>query len=100
MTAVKDRNLRSSLKRRARQNPMREFDALPDELRQWLHSAALPWSPRSVRRIWDAALARTRGDRATALATIAQIEAGMVARDARRIWGAGHPACGAQGETG
>lgn len=51
MTTVKGRNLRSTLRRRARQNPMRDFDALPPELRKWLHGAALPWSPRSVRRI-------------------------------------------------
>lgn len=99
MTAVKGRNLRSTLKHRNRQNPMRDFDALPPELRQWLHGAALPWSPRSVRRIWDRALTRARGDHAKALTVIAQIEAGLVARDAQRIWGAGHPACTAHGRT-
>ena len=87
------RNLRSTLRHRARQNPMRDFDALPPELRQWLHGAALPWSPRSVRRIWDKALTRARGDHAKALALIVQIEAALVARDAQRIWGAAHPVC-------
>jgi len=99
MTATKGRNLRSTLKRRARQNPMRDFDALPSELRHWLHTAALPWSPRSVRRVWGTALARARGDHAKALSLIAQIEAGMVARDAERIWGADHPACAAPGQN-
>lgn len=94
------RNLRSTLRHRARQNPMRDFDALPPELRQWLHGAALPWSPRSVRRIWHKAMARARGDHAKALALIAQIEAAMVARDAQRIWGAGHPACAGPARTG
>lgn len=100
MPAVKGRNLRSTLKRRAGHNPMREFDALPAELRQWLHGAALPWSPRSVQRLWAKALGSTGGDRAKALAAIARVEAGLVARDARRIWGAGHPACGENGLTG
>ncbi len=100
MVAPKERNLRSTLKRRARQNPMRDFDTLPCELRHWLHGAALPWSPRSVRRIWDRALIGASGDRTRALAMIAKIEAGLVARDARSIWGAGHPACTPQGKSG
>jgi hypothetical protein len=100
MTTGKGRNLRSTLKRRARQNPMRDFDALPPALRHWLHGAALPWSPRSARRIWDKALARARGDQTSALLVIARTEAALVARDAHRIWGPDHPACGTPGRTG
>ena len=37
---------------------MRAFDSLPPVLRRWLTQAALPWSPASCRRIWQAARAR------------------------------------------
>lgn len=43
----------TNLKRRRRQDdPMRLFDTLPPQLRAWLTTAALPWSPRSCARIW------------------------------------------------
>jgi hypothetical protein len=53
---------------------MREFDALPAELRAWLAQATRPWSPRSALRLWRRALAqegcperaRSRLDRAEA----------------------------------
>jgi hypothetical protein len=47
-----NRNLATSLKRRKRADPMRAYDALPADLRQWLAGAVLPWSPASVRRAW------------------------------------------------
>ncbi|WP_422054018.1 DUF6525 family protein [Shimia sp.] len=47
------RNIKSNLRGRRRQgNVMQAYDALPPELRQWLHTAALPWSPASARGIW------------------------------------------------
>lgn len=42
-------------KRRRASDPMRTYDALPPPLRQWLACAALPWSPKSCKRIWDQA---------------------------------------------
>ena len=42
-------------KRRRRDDPMRVFDTLPPELRGWLNTAVLPWSPRSCARIWHKA---------------------------------------------
>jgi hypothetical protein len=41
-------------KRRAT-DPMKTYDALPQALRFWLAGAALPWSPRSCKRIWEKA---------------------------------------------
>ncbi|WP_353312475.1 DUF6525 family protein [Shimia sp. NS0008-38b] len=47
------RNLNSSLRGRRRHgNSMTAYDALPPELRKWLHTAALPWSPASARGVW------------------------------------------------
>jgi hypothetical protein len=34
---------------------MRTYDDLPQPLRQWLADAALPWSPKSCKRVWDKA---------------------------------------------
>ncbi|WP_228069047.1 DUF6525 family protein [Marivivens aquimaris] len=47
-------------KRRRRNDPMRDFDALPLALRQWMAGAAMPWSPASCRRIW--LRARSKGE--------------------------------------
>ncbi|ROU00371.1 hypothetical protein EAT49_13685 [Histidinibacterium lentulum] len=69
---------------------MREFDRLPEPLRAWAREAILPWRPRSVRRAFERALGQT-GDPALALAELDRIEARLIARDAPRIWGAGHP---------
>lgn len=41
--------------RRRATNPMQTFDTLPPELRRWIADAALPWSPASCRRLWQAA---------------------------------------------
>ncbi|MEM7056486.1 MAG: DUF6525 family protein [Pseudomonadota bacterium] len=82
---------KTSLKRRRRNaSPMYEFDRLPVELRAWLTSAVLPWSPRSVRRVYDRAMVRTRNvDKA--LGELRQIEQRAIARDSRRVWGPDHP---------
>ena len=43
----------TNLRRRKRVgNSMYEFDHLPKQLRKWMNSAILPWSPVSVRRLW------------------------------------------------
>ncbi|MGD9863975.1 MAG: DUF6525 family protein [Pseudodonghicola sp.] len=84
------RNTRTSLKMRARGNPMSSYDQLPPELRRWLAGAALPWSARSSLRIWHRAL-RDGGSPEAAVARLLQIEATMLTRDAARIWGADYP---------
>ena len=45
-------------KKRRSRDPMRAYDALPKQLREWLAQAALPWSPTSARRIWKRAQSR------------------------------------------
>jgi len=87
------RNLQSSLKRRPCRRPMADYDALPKELRHWLTQARLPWSPRSVAKVWSRALTRCRGDIAAAIVVLDHVEARNIARDAHKVWGAGHPAC-------
>ena len=42
-------------KRRRAADPMMAYDVLPQPLRSWLAGAALPWSPKSCKRIWDKA---------------------------------------------
>lgn len=86
------RNLHTSLRKRPVPNPMRAYDRLAPELRGWLAQARLPWTPQSVQKLWLRALARSRGNRALALAHLTQAEDRSIARDARRIWGPDHPA--------
>ena len=76
------RNLgKTRLKRRRRsEDPMREFDRLPPELRQWLANAALPWRPRSVRRVFEKSLSRT-GDPARALAELDSLQQARLQQD-------------------
>lgn len=93
MPRNKTRNLgATSLKRRRRAaDPMREYDLLPSELRGWLATAALPWSPRSARRVYARALART-GDSTGALAELDRVQRSMIVADAGQVWGRHHPA--------
>ena len=84
------RNLSTGLRRRA--GSMRAHDALPPGLRAWLHHAALPWSARSALKLWTRAMAQT-GDARAARDRLDRAEARMLARDAARVWGPGHPAC-------
>jgi hypothetical protein len=77
-------NCTTSLRRRP--SGMTEYDRLPAPLRAWLAQAALPWSIRSVRRIW----ARHRNCQ-DALRALAQIEAASLRRDAPQIWGETYP---------
>ncbi|WP_371226169.1 DUF6525 family protein [Roseovarius sp. 2305UL8-3] len=75
----------TSLKRRRRSDdPMRLFDTLPPELRVWLSTAALPWSPRSCVKIWRKA--RREGLSPTqAMARLTQIEQRALQRDSMQI---------------
>lgn len=83
-------NLRSPRARRRAADPMAEHDALPAEARRWVTAAALPWSARSVRRLWLAALAET-GSPEVARARLDAAERATLAREAPRVWGRGHP---------
>ncbi|WP_309666953.1 DUF6525 family protein [Tabrizicola sp.] len=78
-------NLRSRRARSRTGDAMREHDQLPVDLRLWAAQAALPWSPRSLRRIWQRALAQT-GCRKSALARLNAAEAAMLAREAPAVW--------------
>ncbi len=90
------RNLQTSLRRRRCGDPMQAFDRLPAELRDWLCAARLPWSPRSAAKLWVRALARSGGDTVQALAALDRAETKAIARDARKLWGAEHPAVASQ----
>jgi hypothetical protein len=81
----------TSLKLKQRnEDPMRDFDRLPPELRAWLAAALLPWRPRSVRRAFDRAVARTR-DRTRALEELDRLQERLVTKDAGKVWGQDHP---------
>lgn len=81
----------TSLKlKRRNENPMREYDRLPPELRAWLVNAALPWRPRSVRRAYEKALIRTR-DKTEALQELDRLQERLIVRDIRKVWGEDHP---------
>ncbi len=84
------RNLAAARLRWRAGNPMARHDALPPVLRRWLIHAALPWSAPSVLRLWQVALRET-GSEAAALARLDRAEQAMLRREARQIWGAGHP---------
>jgi len=75
-------NLQSGFPRRRRPaRGMDAYDRLPAPLRGWLAQAALPWSVRSVRRLWRRAVARSGGDVAQALARLDAAEARRLARE-------------------
>ncbi|WP_087213347.1 DUF6525 family protein [Yoonia vestfoldensis] len=82
------RNLATTLRGKPRPDPMRDYDALPPPLRQWLATARLPWSPRSARRIWS----KHGGDATAALASLDRAERATLARDIPKTWGKSHPA--------
>jgi Family of unknown function (DUF6525) len=89
-------NLTSPRARTDRGCPMAAYDRLPPDLRAFLAGAALPWSPRSVLKVWRRALRRT-GDRQAALARLKAVEAGTLAQEATAVWGASHPVALRQG---
>ncbi|WP_222192100.1 DUF6525 family protein [Maritalea mobilis] len=80
--------------KRRNEDPMRDYDRLPPDLRAWLAGAVLPWRPRSVRRAFDRALQAT-GDKSSALRELDRLQARLVAKDAEKIWGKQHPHAGA-----
>lgn len=74
------KNLSSSLPgRRRKGSAMQAYDALPPELRQWMSTAALPWSPASVRRIW--VKAGGAKDPQRALSRLSEVEAATLRKD-------------------
>ncbi|UZD90585.1 DUF6525 family protein [Cognatishimia activa] len=86
------KNLNTHLRRRRRKaNPMAEFDALPSELRMWLADAALPWSPHSVRKLWQKALRQSGGQSDQALAFMTSCEDRAIKKDAPKVWSASYP---------
>lgn len=84
-------NLCSRLRGSARSDPMRAYDALPGPARRWLAAAKLPWSARSVARLWARALREERGSVAAVLARLEAAEQRLLAKDAPRVWGEGFP---------
>ncbi len=70
----------TGLKRRKRsEDPMQTYDQLPRDLRLWIQSAKLPWSPASCRRVWRKTKARGDSLEQT-LASLDRAEAATLAR--------------------
>ena len=85
------KNLNSSLRRKKRhRDPMRCYDELPNELRRWLSSALLPWSPRSTLKVYQKAL-RTKGSPEGALAELNKKQTRLIEKDCAIIWGEQYP---------
>ncbi|NAZ37531.1 DUF6525 family protein [Rubellimicrobium sp. CFH 75288] len=84
------RNLRTRLRRGRPGDAWASFDRLPPVLRAWIAGAAIPWCPRSVARLW-ARVQAEGGDETAWLDRLDRAEARLLARDAPRIWGEGHP---------
>ncbi len=75
-------NCRTGLAHRRRQaDPMMEYDRLPPAARRWLSQAVLPWSARSVRRLWRKALQESGGDERVALERLTRAETACLARE-------------------
>ncbi|SMO44663.1 hypothetical protein SAMN06265221_102219 [Paracoccus laeviglucosivorans] len=70
---------------------MARYDGLPDELRRWLASAALPWSARSALRLWQRALRECPADTGHALQALSRAEMRLLQRDAASVWGQEYP---------
>ncbi|MDZ4391357.1 DUF6525 family protein [Cypionkella sp.] len=84
-------NLATSLRRSPRPDTMQAYDALPAEARHWLATAKLPWSARSVARLWARAWHDAGGDLAAVRARMDAAQARKLARDAAEVWGACYP---------
>jgi len=92
------KNAITSLKRTRRSSdPVRDYDNLPQDLRRWVATAALPWGAKSVKTAYDKAVRRT-GDPRLALRELDKLQQNKVAKDAQQIWGQGHPALARFGE--
>ena len=85
------KNLVTTLRKR-RASPMAQHDRLPPELRAWLTQAALPWSAHSALKLWQRKLRAVGGDASRAQDALSRVEAALIARDAVKVWGKGHPA--------
>ena len=66
--------------RHRRSDSLKDFDRLPRQLREWLRNAILPWSPKSVRRVYHRAFSNT-GNIDTALAELERIQERQLAKD-------------------
>lgn len=84
-------NLATSLRRSPRPDTMQAYDALPAEARRWLASAKLPWSARSVARLWARAWQEAGGDLVAVRARLDAAQARKLARDAVGVWGVHYP---------
>ena len=75
----------TALKRRRRAaDPMMTYDTLPKPLRSWLAKAALPWSPKSCKRIWE----KARGNGLSvndAIVVLTKAEQKTLARDKHSV---------------
>lgn len=71
-------------RRRKVRDPMQEYDTLPPVLRKWLSEAALPWSPRSCRRIWAEARRAGASDH-DVLARLDRAEAATLRKDSAAL---------------
>ena len=84
-------NLNSSLRLKKKHvDPMKCYDELPFELRQWLASALLPWSPRSALKAYQKAL-RTTGSSEGALDELDKKQTRLLEKDCAMIWGKQYP---------
>lgn len=84
-------NLATSLRRSPRPDTMQAYDALPAEARRWLAGAKLPWSARSVARLWARAWVEAGGDLEAVRARLDAAQARKLARDAAQVWGGHYP---------
>ncbi len=70
---------------------MDEFDRLPTALRSWVADAQLPWSSKSVLRLWQKGLKMSGGQQSAALEFLSECEARKMKEDAPNVWGASFP---------
>ena len=59
---------------------LHEFDCLPKNLRKWLQTAALPWRPSSIHKIYNRALSET-GNSSLALAELDRRQEILLSKD-------------------
>lgn len=85
-------NLATRLRRSPRPDTMQAYDALPPEARRWLAGAKLPWSARSVAKLWARAWHDAGGDLAAVRVRMDAAQARKLARDAADVWGRHYPA--------
>ena len=72
-------------KQRRAADSMMTYDLLPEPLRSWLAEAALPWSPKSCKRIWDKA--RTNGLSVNdTIVVLTEVERKNLSQDKHYVW--------------